>query len=176
MQTKALMLPIGARIDWSQFEQSIHERFDVNAVALDKNGNRKTAGAFLLANDLCKLIKNNLNAKKRICDALQRQMINEARVLKRYITQECLAGIYRRLLPIIRDNEIVGYVSVCGRPLSTRPLIYADYIHEITGVDRKKIDKSISTLNPIGPRAIKKMTHFIIDEAFQAGHEQINPW
>jgi hypothetical protein len=170
MHAKSLILPIGARIDWSQLEQSIHERFDVNAVALDKTGNRKTTGAFLLANDLCKLIKSNLNAKKRICDALQRHMINEARALKKYITEECMAGIYRRLLPIIHDNEILGFISVCGRPFSTSRLIYADSIHEMTGVEREKIDELISTLKPIGPRVIKEMTCFIVDEALQTAH------
>ena len=166
MDTKSLMLPVGARIDWSRFEKLIHERFGVNAVTLDKNGRRITEGPVLWANGLCELIKNNPNAKKIICDALQQHLIREAQAKRRYVTGECSAGIYRRLFPIIQGCEIDGFVSVCGRPFSTCRLMYVDYIHKATGAERERIEKLISTVIPIGPRSIKEMTCFVTSEAF----------
>jgi len=163
------MLPVGTRVDWNRYEQLIYKRFGVNAVTFDKNGCRITAGAFLWANDLCKLIKTNLNAKKLICDAVQQQMIHESQAIKRYVTNECSAGIYRRLFPIIRDHEIEGFFSVCGRPFSSSQLMYVEYIHEITGMEPEKIKKLISTVIPISPRTIKEMTCFITSEVFPKG-------
>lgn len=165
MQTKALILPVGARMNWERFEQSIHERFNVNAVTLDGNGNRRSTGVLLLGNGLCRLIKLDLKAKKRICDTLQQKMMKEVLALKRYVTDECLAGIFRRLLPIIREDRIEGYVSLCGRPFSTGRLIYIDYIHHTLDIEREEIESLVSTLRPIGPRKIKEMTRFIVEEA-----------
>jgi len=161
MKLKAMMLPAGIRIDWGQLERSIHDRFGVNAIALDKAGGRRTAGAVLWANGLCELIKTDAIANEKICEILKRQMMQKARAIRAYVTQECAAGIYRRLFPVIKGDDIQGYVSVCGRPFSTRQLIYADYIHETTGADREKVERLISTLIPIDPRSIQKMTAFI---------------
>ena len=167
MTAKSLMLPLGARIDWERFERLIHERFGVNAVALDKNGNRKTEGDILWANGLCELIKTNPQARKAICEALQSQMISKAEAIKRYVSGECLAGIYRRLVPIIQGCKIEGFISVCGRPFYSRQLMYPDYIHKTTGEEREKVNRLISTVTPIGPRSIKEMTTFITSQSFQ---------
>jgi hypothetical protein len=163
MKTKMLMLASDARIDWNRFERLIHDRFNVNAVAYDGNGRRRTSNT-LWTNGLCALIKRHPNARQLICDALLRSMIHEARAVRQYVTDECAAGIYRRLFPILQDLELEGFFGVCGRPFSNRKLMYADYVQKATGVQNAVIEDLISTVEPISPRQIREMTEFIIEE------------
>ena len=163
MKTKALMLASDDIVDWDRFEQMIHGRFQVNATAYDGYGRRRTTSR-LWANGLCRLIKSHLKARKLICDTLQQAMISRARVTRRYVTDECSAGIYRRLFPILRDLRVNGFLGICGRPFSTRRLMYPDYIHKITGVGNAEIENLISGVAPISPKKILEMTDFIIEE------------
>jgi hypothetical protein len=164
MKTKTLMLAADESIDWNRFEHLVHDRFQVNAVAFDGYGRRRTSNR-LWANGLCELIKTHPNARKLICDALQQAMIREARATRQYVTDECAAGIYRRLFPILQDLQLQGFFGVCGRPFSTRSLMYSEYIHKTTGALNAKIEDLITMVEPISPRRIKEMTDFIIEEA-----------
>jgi hypothetical protein len=165
MKTKTLMLAPDERIDWDRFEQLIQDRFQVNAVAYDNYGRRRT-GNRLWANGLCELIKTHPKAKTLICDALQQSMIRKARATRQYVTDECTAGIYRRLFPILQDLHLNGFFGVCGRPFSTRRLMFPEYIHKITGALNTEIEDLISSVKPISPRRIREMTDFIIEEGF----------
>ena len=163
MKTKTLMLDPEERIDWGRFEHLVQDRFHVNAVAYDSCGRRRTVNSSW-ANGLCRLIKRHPKARMLICDALQQSMIRTARATRQYVTDECAAGIYRRLFPILQHIHLDGFFGVCGRPFSTRRLMYSEYINRITGVLNEDIDDLISTLEPISPRCIREMTDFIIEE------------
>lgn len=161
MKTKALVLQKRDEMDWSGFEQALHDRFGVNAVTLTVNGARKTAGEILWANGLCALIKTNPKGAKRICSIIQWLLMRKAAAGRRYATDECAAGIYRLMVPIVVQDELDGFVSVCGRPFSTADRIYSEYIHYITDEDKEKIEDLLSSLQPIGPRTLKEMRQFI---------------
>lgn len=161
MKAKALVLEGGVEVDWPRFEQAVHDRFGVNAVSLDVNGNRKTTGDILWANDLCALIKTNPKGAARICDALKRFLLHEAAVKRRCAADECGAGIYRILVPVVRDDEIEGFVSVCGRPFSSADRIYTTYVHETIDAGKEKIEGVLPSLRPIYPRTAKALRLFI---------------
>ena len=163
MKTKTLMLDPEERIDWDRFEHLVQDRFKVNAVAYDSYGRRRTTNR-LWANGLCRLIKTHPKARTLICDALQQSMIRTARATRQYVTDECAAGIYRRLFPILQNLHLNGFFGVCGRPFSTRRLMYSEYIHILTGALNVEINDLISTVEPISPRCIREMTDFIIEE------------
>ncbi len=165
MKTQALVLQRRTDMDWAEFEQSLHDRFGVNAVTLTVNGARKTAGEILWANGLCAMIKTNPNGAKRICGIIQRILIRRAADRRRYATDECAAGIYRIMVPIVVQDELDGFVSVCGRPFSTADRIYTEYIRHTTDEDQERIEALISSLRPIGPRTLEEMRRFISDVA-----------
>lgn len=161
MKAKALVLQKNIEIDWNDFEESLHDHFGVNAVTLKKNGARRSAGDILWANGLCALIKTNPKGASKICDTIQKHLIYEAEARRRYATDECAAGIFKIVVPIIQKDEIEGFVSVCGRPFLNTDRIYTYYIHKTIDADEEKIEKLLPSLNPIDPRTIKEMKHFI---------------
>jgi len=161
MQPKALVLSKGTKIDWDAFEKSLHQKFGVNAVTYDKAGARKTSGDIEIANGICDLIKKHLKGASEICAAVQQFMMHEARVKKQYVTEECAAGMYRIIVPVTKDDEIEGFVSTCGRPFISAERVYTDYLHNVIDEAEAEILKLLSSLDPINPRTIKNIIHYI---------------
>jgi hypothetical protein len=148
-------------MDWDLFERSIHDHFGVNAVTLKSDGTRKTTGDIRWANDLCALIKTNKEGASKICDRLLKILIHTVKVKKALAMGECAAGMNKIVFPIIQDDEINGFVNICGRPFSNADRIYKDYIQETIDADAYEIEKRLSSLVPIDPATIKKMKHFV---------------
>ena len=161
MKQKVLVLGKGKKIDWDVFEKSLHRIFGVNAVTYDKTGARKTSGDIEIANGICDLIKKHLKGASQICATVQNFMMHESRLKKRYVTEECAAGMYRIMVPVIKDDEVEGFVSACGRPFISSDRIYTHYIHNAIDEEEAKILKLLSTLDPINPRTIKTIIRYI---------------
>lgn len=165
MKASVLELQPGDSVNWSDFEQSLHDRFGVNAVALQPNGERRTQGALLPANDICRIIKESLKAESAICATLKRRLLHTVRTRKRYAADECDAGIYRLIMPVLLADAIEGFISVCGRPFSTTDRLYPETIHRATAEGERRIRSLLPTLRPIGPRELKEIRLFISEFA-----------
>jgi hypothetical protein len=161
METRALVLQNSMDIDWEGLERSLHEHFDVNAVAMEKNGDRRTSGAMRWANRLCALIKTSRKGSRRICEPLQQCLIHKVSASKNIACEECGAGMYEIFVPIVEIDEIDGFVGVCGRPYLDVERIYTGYIHQTIDVDQDKIKALLPSLKPIGPRTIREIKQFI---------------
>jgi len=161
MKSSAMILPDSKQIDWPVFEASLYDRFAVNAVTLNRTGERKTEENVPWANDLCALIKTNPNGSDRICNKLLKILIRAAEAKGTFITGECAAGMNKWVLPIIQGDELDGFVNICGRPFCNAERIYTDYISKTIAVDEVTIQKMLPCLNPIDPRTLKEMKRFI---------------
>ena len=161
MRPKALILQKVTDIDWNLFEESLHDRFGVNAVTLEIDARRKTSGDMLWANELCALIKTNKAGARKICDRLLKILIHAVKAKKAYVADECAAGMNKIVFPIIQDDEIKGFINICGRPFSNADRIYTDYIKETIDADAQEIKKRLASLTPIDPRTFKKMRQYI---------------
>jgi hypothetical protein len=161
MNTAAMEIREGAFVDWEGFENVLWERFGVNAVTLEKNGARRTLGPLRIVNDICRLIKESPEANDKICERLKWQLLKEAGFKKRYATEECAAGIFRIVMPILLAGAVDGFVSVCGRPFVNADRIYTDAICQKTTTPADRIRLLTSTLQPIGPRDLKDLKCFI---------------
>ena len=161
MEASAMILSDSKHIDWHHFEASVYDRFAVNAVTLTRTGERKTEGDVPWANALCALIKTSPNGADRICNKLLKVLLQAAREKKNFITGECAAGMNKWVLPIIQDDEVDGFVNICGRPFCNAERIYTDYISQTVDVDAETIQKMLPCLNPIDPRTLKEMKQFI---------------
>lgn len=161
METSAMILPDSKKIDWHRFEASLYDRFAVNAITLTRTGERKTRGEVSWANDLCALIKSNPNGADRICGKLLNILLRAARDKRDIIAGECAAGMNKWILPIIQDDEIDGFVNICGRPYCNADRIYTEYISKTVEVDAATIEKLLPCLKPIDPRTLKEMKRYI---------------
>ena len=149
------------RIDWHHFEQSLYDRFAVNAVTLTLNGTRKTSEDVPWANELCALIKTHPNGADKICNRLLKILLQAAQSKKKFVTGECAAGMNKWVLPIIQEDEIDGFLNICGRPFCNADRIYTEYISKTIELDAETIEKLLSCLKPIDPRTLKEMKRFI---------------
>jgi len=161
METSGMILPDHKKIDWHDFEATLYDRFAVNAVALNRTGERKTEGDVPWANDLCAMIKTNPVGADRICSKLLKILLKAAEEKGTFITGECAAGMNKWVQPIIQHDEIDGFVNICGRPFCNAERIYTDYISKTIEVDEETIRKMLPCLNPIDPRTLKDMKRFI---------------
>jgi ligand-binding sensor protein len=149
------------RIDWHHFEQSLYDRFAVNAVTLTLNGTRKTSEDVPWANELCALIKTHPNGADKICNRLLKILLQAAQSKKKFVTGECAAGMNKWVLPIIQEDEIDGYVNICGRPFCNADRIYTEYISKTIELDAETIKKLLPCLKPIDSCTLKEMKCFI---------------
>jgi len=161
MKNTAWVLPAHSHIDWDHFEKALYDGFGVNAVTYQGDGRRRTARHVHAVNDICRLIKQTPLSAEHICAILQRYLSQEARAKRRYVTEECAAGMVKIVVPIISDDRVEGFVSACGRPFMSTDRVYTQYISETTDQDKAKIEKLLLTLNPIGHHTIKEMIAFI---------------
>lgn len=161
MQSSTLVLHSHAGLDWHRFEQSLYDRFAVNAVTLSKTGERKTGGEVPWANKLCAMIKTNPNGADKICNKLLKILLHAARTKKEGTAGECAAGMNKWVLPIIQNDEIDGFVNICGRPWCNADRIYTEYISKTLDVDMETIEEMLPCLKPMDPRTLKEMKRFI---------------
>jgi len=161
MSARAMVLKDAADMDWCLFEKRLYKHFGVNAVALEKNGARRTSGELPWANQLCALIKKNPMGAKRICDRLLRQLIHSVAAKKCFCMDECAAGMNKIVFPILQNCELCGFVNICGRPFGNTDRIYTDTIQEITDVDAQTISRLLPSLHPLDPRTFKEIRHFV---------------
>lgn len=161
MNVDVMVLQADTELDWVDFEKALFDRFGVNAVTLGKKGERKTAGEIRWANRLCALIQADPNGAHRICRTLLRHLMHEAGVKKRTVSEECGAGMYKLMMPIVAQDRIVGFVSVCGRPSVTTDRIYTGYLHETVDADEEMIKGLLRFLHPIDYRTVRQMKRYI---------------
>ncbi len=72
-----------------------------------------------------------------------------------------LRGMNKWILPIIQNDEINGFVNICGRPYCNADRIYTEYISKTVEVDATTIEKLLPCLKPIDPRTLKEMKRYI---------------
>jgi len=161
MSARAMILKDARDVDWCLFEKLLYSHFGVNAVTFEKNGDRRTSGALPWANQLCALIKQNPQGAAKICDRLLNQLIQSVRNSQASAMEACAAGMNKIVFPIIQNCELCGFVNICGRPFGNTDCIYTNYIQETIGVDAQTIAGLMPSLNPIGPRTIKEIRHFV---------------
>lgn len=165
MKLNAMVLDGNVDFDWVTFEKSLADRFGVNAVTLRGDGSRRTPDDGAAANDICRMIRGDAGGFEVICGKVQRTMNRAAQIRKRGVTEECLAGMFKIVVPVLVADAVDGFVSVCGRPYYSSDRIYTEAIARIIGEDEKRIRCLLATLVPIDARTIKAISRYIAGPA-----------
>jgi ligand-binding sensor protein len=63
---------------------------------------------------LCTAIRNNDGAATFICSQTNTAMLQTVRAELQPVIDICEAGLYRVVVPIVRDGSLVGQVAACG--------------------------------------------------------------
>lgn len=155
MKNKILSLKKDADMDWHLLERMLYEKYHVHALAIDREGGRRTHGEIVWANSLCSLLKASPVGEDRIWSMTQRCMCCDARTGKCCVREECPAGLIKIVVPILVEENVEGFVCVGGRPYVSTDRIYTDKIQRIIGLDKEEIQKCLTTIKPIDYRTIK---------------------
>lgn len=97
---------------WVELQEELHERFNLNADIMDKDGKQLAGNTW--GNELCREIRGDSKGFGAICapaGQMFRQLMQEG---KAPFAEECDAGMMRISVPIIKDGELLGAVGGCG--------------------------------------------------------------
>ncbi len=122
---------------WTELEKEINATFGFNTSVFDKNGIRIT-GFQKLNNQLCSGIQANEKGKSFICAVANRNVILQAKQIRKPVITECDAGLLKLVIPIFVGDEFLGVLSGCGL-LVDGSNVETFLIKITTGIDEKEI-------------------------------------
>ena len=161
MKLNAMVLDGKIDFDWVFFEKSLAERFGVNAVTFRGDGRRRTPDDGASANDICRMIRGDAGGFEAICGKVQRIMSRAAQIRKRGVAEECLAGMYKIVVPVLVAETVDGFVSVCGRPFFSHNRVFTASVARLIGEEEETLRRLMAELVPIDARTIKAVKLFI---------------
>jgi ligand-binding sensor protein len=98
---------------WAELEKEISATFGFNTSVFDENGIRITDFR-KLDNQLCSVIQANEKGKNFICAVANRNVILQAKQIRKPVITECDAGLLKLVVPVFVDDEFLGVLSGCG--------------------------------------------------------------
>jgi ligand-binding sensor protein len=99
--------------DWMKLESDIHAKFGVDSNVFDKQGIR-ISKVKNWTNRLCPAIKATDKGQSFICAVAHMNLAAMAEKQKGPVIEECDAGFVKMVVPIFRDDVMLGAVGACG--------------------------------------------------------------
>ena len=99
--------------DWMKLENDIHAKFGVDSNVFDNQGIR-ISKVKNWSNRLCPAIKATDKGQSFICAVAHMNLAAMAEKQKGPVIEECDAGFVKMVVPIFRDNQMLGAVGACG--------------------------------------------------------------
>lgn len=146
---------------WKELEKEFATRSGLTAAAFDAENGRVT-DATVWANELCPVIKGNPASANQICSIAQQNMAAICRKTGRPLLEECDAGMFKLMVPIIAGGEFVGTMGGCGRLLADGEL-EVDYIAEATGKPPREIERLGSSVATLTQDEAEALAHFLAE-------------
>jgi len=99
--------------NWETIENGLFELYNLQGSVFNTNGIRITKTKNW-SNRLCPVIKSLDKGQSFICAVAHMNMANQAKQTKKYVIEECDAGLLKLLVPIFFKDEYVGVIGGCG--------------------------------------------------------------
>ena len=98
---------------WENIENGLFELFNLQGSVFNTDGIRITKTKNW-SNRLCPVIKSLDKGQSFICAVAHMNMANQAKQTKKYVIEECDAGLLKLLVPIFFKDEYLGVIGGCG--------------------------------------------------------------
>ncbi|UCF89894.1 MAG: PocR ligand-binding domain-containing protein [Desulfobacterales bacterium] len=118
---------------WMGLEEEINKRYGLNASVFDADGIRIT-NFQKWANRLCPVIKANAKGQSFICAVAHQNIASEARKKRKWVIEECDAGLVKIAVPIFADDQFLGVAGGCGL-LRNDEQVDTFLVNKITGIE-----------------------------------------
>jgi ligand-binding sensor protein len=98
---------------WENIENGLFELYNLQGSVFNTDGIRITKTKNW-SNRLCPVIKSLDKGQSFICAVAHMNMANQAKQTKKYVIEECDAGLLKLLVPIFFKDEYLGVIGGCG--------------------------------------------------------------
>ena len=145
--------------DWVQFEQELHDRFNLNCTVYNTSGIGIT-GKPNWCNPLCPKIKANKDSLAVICAAGNQNFMAQAKKTKKPVIGECDAGLIKIAVPIFIDGSFLGTAGGCGW-LPEGGEIETFILEKTTGLSQGEIAELGRELKSMSEEQARQVADFI---------------
>ena len=103
---------IRSKEEWQKILDDVCEEAGMPAALVDeKNTMMQVSGE---RNPLCSIIRGKKESLSFICGQTQQFMAGTAASSKQPVTDLCEAGMLKSVIPLFKDNQFIGSITVCG--------------------------------------------------------------
>ncbi|MFZ5812746.1 MAG: PocR ligand-binding domain-containing protein [Thermodesulfobacteriota bacterium] len=155
------MTDLLSKEQWKDFEQTLHEKWRVNACAYEASGLSFT-GFKNFINPLCAKIKSFPEGIQAICSVAHQHMARQAKAARKTIIEQCDAGLLKICTPVFAGDEFVGIVGGCGR-LPAGEEVDTFTIEKATGLPHDEVMSLAAQVPAITMREAEDMARFLED-------------
>jgi ligand-binding sensor protein len=131
------LLQILPEEQWSEIENSLFEKFNLQGSVFNTEGIRITKTKNW-SNRLCPVIKSIDKGQSFICAVAHMNMANQAMQSRQPVIEECDAGLLKLVVPIFFNNDCLGVIGGCGL-LAENGEVDVFAINKIVDMDEEKI-------------------------------------
>ncbi|MFC1505022.1 PocR ligand-binding domain-containing protein [Thermodesulfobacteriota bacterium] len=144
---------------WVALETEIHQKFGVDTNVFNTDGVRISEFKEWV-NRLCPAIKATDKGQSFICAVAHMNLAVQARNTRQAVIEECDAGLFKLVVPIIINEEFLGAIGACGMLLDDGE---ADsfLINKITDIDEDQVELLASDLAQMSSESAQALSQFI---------------
>ena len=96
---------------------------------------------------LCRKIRENDASRTFICSQTNMAMLEDVKQARKPVIDECEAGLVRMVVPIFRDDVLIGQLTACGLVSKEEEEIDPFLIAKQVGVSESEVE-DLATLTP----------------------------
>ena len=144
---------------WAKLEDDIFERSGLNSAVYDVDGIRINS-TLRFPNRLCPEIKSNPKGQSFICATAHMNLANMARQSGDAVIEECDAGLFKLVVPIIVDGTFLGAAGGCGTLLDDGE-VDAFLVNKTTDIAEEQVE-ALSEGTPVtSSQAAEALAEFV---------------
>ncbi|MCK5837082.1 MAG: PocR ligand-binding domain-containing protein [Desulfobacula sp.] len=133
--------------EWRLLESDVFKTYGLQGSVFNTEGIRVTDSKNW-SNKLCPAIKSIDKGQTFICAVAHMNLSHQAMQTKKYVIEECDAGLIKLVVPIFVNDEFLGVIGGCGL-LAEDGEVDVFAINKITGMDEREIENLSSDIPTI---------------------------
>ena len=153
------LIDIAPAESWEMLEEEIKKRSGLDTSVFNVEGYRLTECKHW-ANKLCPEIKATDKGQSFICAPAHMNIATQAMRTRKYVIEECDAGLVKLVVPIFVDDEFVGAIGACGFLLDDGE-VDAFLVHKMTDIAEARVERLSEGIPSISTAKAESLSKFI---------------
>ncbi len=146
---------------WVELEKEIHKRSGLDSNVFDTNGIR-ISDFKEWVNRLCPVVKDSDKGQSFICAVAHMNIAAISMNTKKFVVEECDAGLLKLVVPIFVKDEFVGAVGACGLLLDDGE-VDSFMVNKTIELDEDEIERLSDDIGSITTEEAENLGNFIAE-------------